>query len=163
MVPHPLKLYPRCNIGSSLWVYLIVQKFLHQVPTNRTLKDLNLSGLPLSQGTVTGGFQRIDGLLEPLCQELINHCRGADIWNADETFWRIFGSEKKKWWLWVVASHDAVVCILDPSRSKAVPTSFFCGSQGVLMTDRYSSYKVLHEAIRKAWCWMHVRRDFSTC
>lgn len=28
------------------------------------------------------------------------------------------------------------------------------------MTDRFSSYKALHEAIRKAWCWVHVRRDF---
>lgn len=158
--PPPPKLYPRCNIGSSLWVHLIVQKFLHQVPTNRTLKDLNLSGLPLSQGTVTGGFQRIDSLLAPLYQGLVNHCRGADIWNADETSWRVFGSGKKKWWLWVVASHDAVVYILDPSRSKAVPTSFFGGSSGVLMTDRFSSYKALHEAIRKAWCWVHVRRDF---
>lgn len=158
--PPPPKLYPRCNVGNSLWIHLIVQKFLHQVPTNRTLKDLSLSGLPLSQGTVTGGFQRIDSMLEPLYQGLVNHCRGADIWNADETSWRVFDSGKRKWWLWVVASHDAVVYILDRSRSKSVPTSFFGGSAGVLMTDRFSSYKALHEAIRKAWCWVHVRRDF---
>jgi transposase len=158
--PPPPKLYPRTNIGNSMWVYLVVQKFLHQVPTNRTLKDLSLSGLPLSPGTVTGGFKIIEGLLEPLYNEVVDHCRGADIWNADESFWRVFGSDKKKWWLWVIASLDAVVYILDPSRSKQVPDRFFAGSVGVLMTDRFSSYKALKEAIRKAWCWVHVRRDF---
>jgi transposase len=158
--PPPPKLYPRTNIGNTLWVYLVVQKFLHQVPTNRTLKDLSLSGLPLAQGTVTGGFKIIEGLLEPLYQGLVDHCRGADLWNADESFWRVFGSDKTKWWLWVIASHDAVVYILDRSRSKRVPSNFFAGSAGILMTDRLASYKALHEAIRKAWCWVHIRRDF---
>ena len=27
------------------------------------------------------------------------------------------------------------------------------------MTDRLASYKSLHDAIKKAWCWVHVRRD----
>ena len=50
--------------------------------------------------------------------------------------------------------------ILDPSRSKKVPNEFFAGSNGTLMTDRLASYKSLHEAIRKVWCWVHQRRDF---
>lgn len=28
------------------------------------------------------------------------------------------------------------------------------------MTDRYSAYKSLADDILKAWCWVHVRRDF---
>jgi len=156
----PAKLYPRTNIGNSLWVYLVVQKFLHGVPTNRTLKDLSLYGFSLSEGTVTGGFKVINGLLAPLQEAIVNHCRGADLWNADETTWRVFDAGKTRWWLWVVASQDAVAYVLDPSRSKKVPTEFFAGSVGVLMTDRLASYKALQEAIRKAWCWIHVRRDF---
>ncbi len=77
----PPKLYPRTNIGNSLWVKLIVQKFLQGVPTNRTLKELSLLGFPLAQGTVTGGFKIIDGLLEPLYEGIANHCRAADLWN----------------------------------------------------------------------------------
>lgn len=38
----PAKLYPRTNVGNTLWVHLVIQKFLHGVPTNRTLKDLSL-------------------------------------------------------------------------------------------------------------------------
>jgi transposase len=156
----PPKLYPRTNIGNSLWVKLIVQKFLQGVPTSRTLKELSLLGFSLAQGTVTGGFKIIDGLLEPLYEQIANHCRAADIWNADETMWRVFDGTRIKWWLWIVASKDAVTYILDETRSGDVPSEFFEGCSGILMTDRFSAYKGLGEAIRKAWCWVHVRRDF---
>lgn len=157
--PPPPKLYPRSTIGNTLWVHLVVQKFLHGVPTNRTLKDLSLYGFSLAEGTVTGGLKIIDGLLDRLQEEIVKHCRAADLWNADETTWHIFDAGTTKWWLWLIASDDAVAYILDPSRSKKVPGEFFAGSVGILMTDRLASYKSLQDAIRKAWCWVHVRRD----
>jgi len=156
----PPKLYPRTNIGNSLWIKLIVQKFLQGVPTNRTLKELSLLGFSLAQGTVTGGFKFIDDLLEPLYEEIAKHCRASDIWNADETMWRVFDGMRIKWWLWLIASRDAVVYILDETRSGDVPSEFFEGCSGTLMTDRFSAYKGLNDEIRKAWCWVHVRRDF---
>jgi transposase len=157
--PTAPRLYPRTTLANSLWVHLVVQKFLQSTPTNRTLKELSLYGFSLSEGTVTGGFKVIDGLLERLQGEIIRHCQGADLWNADETRWRVFDADKTKWWMWLIASHDAVVYLLDPSRSSRVPAEFFAGSAGTLMTDRYSAYKALQEAIQKAWCWVHVRRD----
>jgi len=158
--PPPPRLYPRTSVGNSLWVFLVVQKFLHGVPTNRTLKDMSLYGFSLAEGTVTGGFKMINDLLTPLNDEVVNHCRGADLWNADETSWRVFDTGKKRWWMWLVASDDAGAYVLDPSRSKKVPNEFFAGSKGTLMTDRLASYKSLHEGIRKVWCWVHQRRDF---
>ncbi len=155
--PGPPKLYPRTDIGNSLWVHLLVQKFLQGVPTNRTLKELSLYGFSLAEGTVAGGCKIINTLLIPLQEAIVNHCRGGDLWNADETKWRVFDEQ---WWLWIVASSDAVVYILDPSRSKKVPKEFFAGSAGTLMTDRLASYKALQDSIRNAWCWVHQRRDF---
>lgn len=163
--PAPSKLYPRTNIGNSLWVHLCIQKFLHGVPTNRILKDLSLRGLGLAVGTVTGGMKIINDLLEPLYEQLKTFCQGENYWHADETSWRVFSDDQakkssKKWWLWVIGGRQAVVYILDRSRSRRVPEEFFAGSVGVLMTDRFSSYKSLPLSIRKAWCWVHVRRDF---
>ncbi|KPQ45403.1 MAG: Transposase IS66 family protein [Candidatus Methanoperedens nitroreducens] len=158
--PAPERLYSRTDIGNSLWVHLIVQKFLQGCPINRTLKELSLWGFSLAEGTVTGGCKIIDDLLTPLNDAIVNHCRGAKYWNADETTWRVFDSNKTRWWLWVVASNDAVAYVLDPSRSKKVPTEFFAGSAGTLMTDRLASYKSLQDSISKAWCWVHQRRDF---
>jgi transposase len=157
--PAAPRLYPRTTLANSLWVHLVVQKFLQAMPTNRTLKELSMYGFSLSEGTVTGGFKVIDGLLERLQEEIVKHCQGADLWNADETRWRVFDADKKKWWMWLIASDDAVVYVLDPSRSSRVPAEFFAASVGTLMTDRYSAYKALQEAIQKAWCWVHVRRD----
>lgn len=159
VAPPPPKLIPRSEIGNSLWVHLFVQKFLHGVPTNRVLKDLSLYGMHLASGTVTSGCKVMNELLEPLWEAIVDHCRGANLWNADETSWRVFGEDKQKWWFWLIASSDAVVYMLDPSRSKQVPTAFFAGSEGTLMTDRYSSYKALHSGISKAWCIVHLRRD----
>lgn len=158
--PPPAKLFERTTLGNSVWLHLIVQKFLFGIPTNRTLKDLSLKGLSLSQGTVTGGFKKIHELLDPLYERIRDHCRGEKYWCADETTWRVFSAGSHRWWLWMIASEDAVVYVLDPSRSKEVPTTFFAGSSGTLMTDRLASYKGLHDGITKAWCWVHVRRDF---
>jgi transposase len=148
-----------------MWVYLAAKKYLNGEPPNRTLKQLSLSGLPLSAGTVVGGFKVIATLLDPLYEAIVTRCQGADLWNADETTQPVFEDDagnrnKKRWWIWVIASDDAVVYILDRSRSKEVPSEFFGGSRGVLMTDRLASYKALHDAIKKAWCWVHQRRDF---
>jgi len=153
----PPKLFNRTEIGNTVWTHFLVEKFLRGVPTNRTLKELDLLGLPLSQGTVTGGFAVINEKVGTLYEEIINYCRGADLWNGDETWWRMFG---KRWWLWLVASKDAVAYVLDPSRSKQVPNDFFAGSIGIFMTDRLASYKGLHDGIKKVWCWVHQRRDF---
>lgn len=158
--PSPAKAIKRSRLANSVWIHLVVQKFLHGVPTNRTLKDFSLKGLNLAQGTVTGGFKKLSTLIEPLYEKILNRCRGGEYWNADETTWRVFGSENQKWWFWLVASEDAVVYLLDQSRSGDVPDEFFAGSAGTLMTDRYSAYKGLHAGIKKAWCWVHVRRDF---
>ncbi len=163
--PAPPRLYNRTTIGNSLWIHLIVWKFLHGVPINRVLKDLALQGLSLSAGTVTGGFKIINDLVQLLYDEIVEYCQAEQYWNADETSWRVFQdsngkTSKKNWWLWLIAGDKAVVYLLDESRSGSVPQDFFSASTGTLMSDRYSAYKTLPDSIRKAWCWVHVRRDF---
>jgi transposase len=160
----PPKLYPRTTVGNSLWVYLLVWKYIFGVPTHRVLQELSLQGLHLSAGTVTGGMKVIDTLLLALYEQIADHCRGADFWNADESSWRVFEEDNgvrngQQWWFWLFASMDAIVYLLDQSRSKEVPKDFFAGSAGVLLTDRLKSYWALNEAIKNAWCWVHQRRD----
>ena len=157
--PPPPRLYPCTTIGNSLWVYLLVWKYIFGVPTNRVLQKLSLQGLHLSAGTVTGGMKVIDTMLLALYEQIVDHCRGADLWNGDETSWKIVESDGQQWWFWVFACMDAIVYLLDKSRSKEVPKDFFAGSAGVLVTDRLKSYLALNEAIKNAWCWVHQRRD----
>jgi transposase len=165
--PPPAKLYKKTTIGNTLWVHLLVQRMLQGMPLNRILKDLALKGLGLSAGTVTGGFKIINTLVEPVYEQLQLECAAETMWNADETSWRVFEDEQglrssKKWWLWVFAGQRSVVYVLDRSRSSAVPIEFFGGSEGTLISDRFSAYKkkTWPDTISKAWCWVHVRRDF---
>ena len=47
------KLIPKSPFGNSVWVKLLLQKFLHAQPVNRTLNDLKSLGLTIAPGKVT--------------------------------------------------------------------------------------------------------------
>ena len=82
----------------------------------------------------------------------------------DETGWMVFaeiaGKRGHRWWLWVVVTADTCCYLLEPTRSAAVPINHLSGAEGILSVDRYTAYKTLGEQIQRAYCWVHVRRDF---
>lgn len=158
----PRKLFPRTEVGNTLWTHFLLSKYLFGVPTNRVQKALSLRGVTIPLGTLTGGFKHINGLLDGLYECMKEHAQYSNLWNADETSWRVMDAERRRHWLWVIASSDSAIYLIDQSRSSKVPATFFENSEGTLITDRYSAYKALSERIDKAWCWVHVRRDFLT-
>lgn len=169
--PAPGKLIAKSRYGVSVWVEILLDKFVSQRPTERLLEQWQLRGLDLAAGTVTGGLQRLEPLLAPLYEALIARQRQADYWQGDETRWRVFveteGKVGHQWWLWVFLSADTVVFVLDVSRSRRVPQDHLLQHPeggGALIVDRYSAYKAMAQvkdgAIVLAFCWAHVRRDF---
>jgi transposase len=163
--PVPAKLIPKGLFSTGFWTRLLMEKFLFHCPLHRVRRMLSLEGLEVSQGTLTGGLQRIGECLQPLYVRLLERSRGAKHWLMDETRWMVFqhlaGKVGYRWWLWVVVTHDTCVFLLDPSRSAEVPKNHLGEeAQGILNVDRYSAYKALSDAIRLAFCWVHVRRDF---
>jgi hypothetical protein len=75
------------------------------------------------------------------------------------------GKASHRWWLWVFASADTAVFVLDPWRSAAVPKAFFGTSddqaaRGLLGSDFYRVYQALGEGILSLFCWAHLRRHF---
>lgn len=167
--PPPPKLIPKGRYGLSLWVHLLLEKFSAQRPIQRTIEQLRWQGLELAPGTIAGGLQAIEPLLEPIYAALRERNRKSGYHQADETRWLVFvekqGKTGHRWWLWVFAGEDSVVYLLDPSRSRHVPQGHFPEEAcGVLMVDRYSAYKAMQQVkdggLRLAFCWAHVRRDF---
>ena len=151
--------------STRFWVRVLLEKYLFQRPLYRMRQMLALEGLSVSQGTLTGGLQRLGELLQPLYGRLLEHSRGAGHWKMDETRWMVFeeveGKQGYKWWLWVVVTQSTCVYLLDPSRSSEVPKQHLGeGAEGMLNVDRYSAYKALGKKIRLAFCWSHIRRDF---
>jgi transposase len=169
--PPPAKLIAKSRLGLSVWVEILLDKFVSQRPTERLLEQWRLLGLDLAAGTVTGGLQRLEPLFEPLYEALIARQQQADYWQGDETRWRVFVDQEGKvghqWWLWVFLTQDTVVFVLDVSRSRRVPQEHLprhpeAGS--AMMVDRYAAYKatiqVKNGEIVLVFCWAHVRRDF---
>ncbi len=166
--PSPARLIPRGKLGISVWVKVILDKYLYLRPSNRLLQELACHGLKLSPGTVAGGLQRLLPLFEPLREAIRRKQLSEDRWQADETGWRVFERVEGKvgwgWHLWVFRSASAIVFTLSPSRSAHVPEAHFGEDPiGILVCDRYAAYKKLAgqwEGLQLAYCWAHVRRDF---
>jgi len=169
--PPPPKLIPKGLLAVSAIAHLVVNKFLHGQPINRQLHALQLhSGVRFAPGTLVGVLDQVGRLLRPVYDAILLHVREASHWHADETRWMQFADQtQQRWWLWVFAAPDAVVFVLDPSRSRAVPRRVFglddtsadaTRAMGIVSCDRWKSYQGL-PGLRTSFCWAHVRRDFT--
>jgi transposase len=167
--PPPDKLIAKSIIGISLWVMILQHKFEFFQPLHRIIAELRSHDLQLPAGTITGGLQKIEPLFKPLYELLAERNRAAEHWHCDETRWRVFVPRADKagfvWYLWVFATKESIVFVLDPTRAHDVPeTHFGPKAEGILNVDRYSAYKAMAQVKAQklilAFCWAHVRRDF---
>jgi len=169
--PPPPRLIAKSMLGISIWVTVLLDKFLFYRPTYRLLDDLRTHDLDLSLGTLTDGLKQLEPLFQPLHEALIERSRGQTLWHADETRWQVFvtleGKNGYRWYLWVFHSADAVVFVLAAGRSRKVPEEHLgMMDQGIMVVDRYKAYQAM-QAVKEghiilAFCWAHVRRDFLT-
>jgi transposase len=166
--PGPDKLIPKGKYGISVWETLIIEKYLYQRPTNRTLASLSTHGIHIPPGTVGDGFKRLAPLFTPVEQAIHEKSVSENWWHADETRWMVFelfeNKQNYKWFLWVFVSKSAVVNVIAPSRATTVIEDFFGAVKtGILCVDRYVAYKCFvktRKGFILAFCWAHVRRDF---
>lgn len=165
--PPPAQLIPRGKLGVSIWVEVLLSKFLYGQPSARLLQDWRDQGLVISQGTLTDGLHYLLPMFEPLVQAGLTQLRSATHWHADETRWEVFeeleGKLSNRWYLWVFKSKAVVCFVLDPSRSAKVPGAALQGVQGILSVDRFGAYRKFARqtpGVSLAICWAHQRRDF---
>jgi transposase len=157
----------RSLLTTKTWVHLILMKYLLAVPVYRYLKATKSFSFHISPATVENGFKKIGILLEPIYLRMKEELLKADIWNADETRWKVFqeiiGKASFTWWLWVFASKNIVCYIIDSTRSSKVIEGIHDGSIRTIIADRWSAYtKMIKNGVIIAYCWVHLRRDFIT-
>jgi transposase len=167
--PPPPRVIPKSMLGVSLWVTVLLDKYLFYRPTYRLLADLDSHGLGLSLGTLTDGLQRLVPLFEPLYEAFVRRSRQQPLWHADETRWLVFvmmeGKVGYRWYLWVFHGREVVVFVLAVGRAHDVPEEHLGpDARGIMVVDRYKAYQVIDQVKRGlivlAFCWAHVRRDF---
>lgn len=162
--PGPKRLFPHSKYAISVWVFLLVGKFVLHMATNRVRLLLKEHHLDVPQGTVTAGFKRIHKLIKPLIAEIRRYSREEKHhWHIDDTGWKVFvlvgDKESFGWYLWVFLSNDVCVYILSPSRAREVPKSHLENSCGVVTSDRLAANKKLGDNIKHSFCWVHERRE----
>ena len=175
--PKPAKLIAKGLFAVSFWVEVLLKKFEFKQPLQRTVCELNTLGLKVSPGTLEGGLQKIEPMLQPLVGQFVLRAGQGCHWHMDETRWPMWllvdgevepeansPKKKKKWYAWVVVGQDATAFLVEPTRSGEVPETFFPkGTEGLLSVDRYAGYFGLlgpDWKIKLAFCWSHQRRDF---
>ena len=163
------KVLPKSQLGHTVWVDLLMQKYWHGHPLNRALQELWSHGLSFPSGTIVGGFLLLSPLLKVVYEKIHEKSLNDDRWHADETGWKVFetisGKANNRWFLWVFKSNSTVIYLIDPSRSAKIIKGFFGkDSKGILSCDRYKAYFCFvnesGERFLIAYCWVHVRRDF---
>jgi transposase len=167
--PPPPRLIPKSMLGVSIWVTVLLDKYLFYRPTYRLLADLGSHGLDLSLGTLTDGLKRLVPLFEPLYAAFVQRSRQQPLWHADETRWLVFvmleGKVGYRWYLWVFHGREVVVFVLAAGRAHDVPEEHLGpDARGIMVVDRYRAYQAIDQVKRGlivlAFCWAHVRRDF---
>lgn len=170
VAPPVPRVIPKSPYGISIWVHILLAKFLYAQPLHRILRELSGLGLSMSPGSMTGGLQKIAALFIPLQAALYEHQMSETRFHNDESRWEVYaeldGKAGHRWYLWVTKSADVIHYQIAPTRSATVPLAHYSGLEPekvIVVCDRFSSYKKLarlNTAIILAYCWAHVRRDF---
>lgn len=169
--PPAPRLIPKSSLGVSVWVEVLLQKYQHSIPTNRLCSDLKTLGAPISQGTITGGLQKLAPLFEPLSDALMEQHLTERLFHGDETRWKVFedieGKIGHRWYLWLTRSASVVFFWMAPGRGadeiKAHMSDLNRDVTIVFVCDRYTAYQCWAKdfpLLLLAYCWAHVRRDF---
>ncbi|MHC4545821.1 MAG: IS66 family transposase [Planctomycetota bacterium] len=166
--PGPSKLIDKGKLGISVWVTLLLEKYLYQRPIHRLLESFKDIEFDMAAGTIGDGLKKLAPLFEPVLQQIIQRNQTERHLHADETRWQVFefieGKQSYRWYMWVFVSNSTVVYILNPSRAASVLENHLkVVSVLILSVDRFPSYKSFakdRKDVVLAFCWTHVRRDF---
>ncbi|MEI6207108.1 MAG: transposase, partial [Desulfuromonadales bacterium] len=94
--------------GISIWVHILLAKFLYAQPLHRALRELSGLGLSMSPWSMTGGLQKIAALFIPLQAALYEHQMSESRFHNDESRWEVYaeldGKVGHRWYLWVTKS-----------------------------------------------------------
>ena len=178
------QIIPKGKFDISFWVNALIDKYRNHLPIERQIVDMKECRVPVSGGTIFGGFKTIHSkYIEPLYKAMAEELRKAEHLHADESGWRLFakvdGKGNYKWFIWVFISKDIVLFVLHPTRSSKVPYKvlfnidvddvkkvdkklFKAKTMKWLNVDKFSSYKALKNLglVELIFCWSHQRREF---
>lgn len=169
--PAPLRLIPGGRYSPEFAVEVAISKYLDHLPLQRQSGIMARQGLNVSSQTLWDQIEALARVLTPSYEALHARVLSAPVVHADETHWRLTTrQESSKWWVWSVASRQAVFYRLCGTRSAKAARKILSGYTGTVMCDGYKAYQTLANEGAKtdragprmelAHCWAHARRKF---
>jgi transposase len=165
--PAPSKLIPGGRYSPEFAVEVATSKYLDHLPLERQARIMERQGLVVTSQTLWDQIDALAKVLEPSYQALHPRVLSASVVGADETRWQLMHQTggTSRWWVWCVASREAVFYRLCGTRSTKDARALLAGYRGIVMCDGYTTYDILaragpHAGPRLAHCWAHVRRKF---
>lgn len=159
---------PRSNAGPGLLAHLLISKYVDHLPFYRQVKQFERQGISLAESTISGWFTNTCKLLAPLYGKMVEELLSQNYIMADETPVKVLDQLKKRsthrGYHWAYYAPQANLSIFDyrAGRGREGPNEFLKNYSGVLQTDGYKVYDLLHQKdhITHAGCMAHVRRKF---
>ena len=162
--PGPKKLTPGGRYSPEFAVEVATSKYLDHLPLERQCRIMQREGLRIDSQTLWDQLEALAAHLEPTYLALGERVRRSPVLQADETHWRLMSkSQKKRYWVWCLASSDTAWYRIFESRSKEAARSMLKDYRGTVVADGYGASEALARAapsFRLAHCWNHVRRRF---
>ncbi len=165
-IPRPL--LNHSFVSASLASQIIYQKYFMGMPLNRQEKFWYDLGLSLPRGTMASWCNKLtEYYLKPVRDLMHKEILAEnELVQVDET--RIQCNKEKgrapstDSFMWVLHSGEneekrGVVFKYSPSRSSEMAKSMLENYKGIFVTDGYSGYNAIPEALH-AECWAHFRR-----
>jgi len=160
---------PNGNAGASLLAYLFVSKYVDHLPYYRLVQIFKREGIRIAESTITGWFNHVSRLLEPLYDHMLSRLKETAYIQADETPIPVQGSHKKgaihKGYHWVYHMPEEGLVVFDyqKSRGQNGPREMLKDFSGCLQTDGYAAYDKLgrNKDIIHLGCMAHARRKFD--
>jgi transposase len=162
--PGPRKLMAGGRYSTEFAVEVAIAKYADHAPLERQVRTMEREGLAVSSQTLWDQIDALARHLKPTWKALREQVLASPVIHADETHWRMMDGKSSRWWVWCVASKEAVFYRLCNSRSAKAAGEVLSGYGGIVMADGYGVYSSLERAgpgFTLAHCWAHVRRKFN--
>jgi transposase len=168
----PRKLIPGGRYSVDFAVDVAIDKYSDHLPLARQVKQMARAGLEVDAQTLWDQLWAMHGHLRPTYEALHDYILSSPVIGADETKWRLLGGSKL-WWAWSVTRQDAVLYLIQPTRSAEGAEQVLKNYHGIVVADGYSAYGALETqkqlrildgpCFTLAKCWAHARRKFVEC
>lgn len=165
--PEPLIKHSLASASSI--AHVMVQKYADGVPLYRQEKIWKREGVELSRATMANWMiQTAQNWLKPLWRQMKRQLLSQKVIHADETVVQVLkepgkaASSESRMWVYSSSPHtlnQVRIFEYQPDRSGKHAAAFLKGYSGLLVTDGYSGYNAVQEAVH-CGCWAHMRRKW---